>query len=594
MRASGLPGVVFEDHDHVCAFYRGSEERDAILRRFYAAGLAAGEKCLCSADTTDVGGVARMLGGEGPKLTRPDQLTVVDSQGYLTDGRFEPRLTFEHWDQLFDSFYEAGYSHVRGTGELSWFPRGDHPVGSLFEYERMLNEFTARKSSTVLCLYDLDVFGGRLVGDLIRRHPATLARGMLFRGLDPVAPRRRGTAAALRHDVLVLANLLLAGAADDGEVGDLVASVAHGFLAPDLAAVLWCRSGRGVAAHGRVGDGEVGPPEIALLAAAVAELDDSGSGTTGALPGYPSASFHPIRHGGEDLGWLVTARRQPSPTSAPGGMEDGFAVLNGLALGAGVHAVAARAKATPAAALSELTGDLVDGALGDDDPTRAQLQAAGFDPGRRHRTVVVRSTPGGAARDPRAELAAHGIRLSVRRGGDLIFVTPDDASWPDLVAALAELAPEHVIGIGSAGLGPDAARRSHAEARQAVDLARHTGRSTVRFDDLSVLRVLAAGGNVEAVESFAREMLGPLLDSHRARDTELLRTLSVFLDQGANQQATAAALRIHISTLRYRLTSLSAMTGRNLADPETRFQLQLAFRAWECLEVLRPAAGTAT
>jgi hypothetical protein len=36
------------------------------------------------------------------------------------------------------------------------------------------------------------------------------------------------------------------------------------------------------------------------------------------------------------------------------------------------------------------------------------------------------------------------------------------------------------------------------------------------------------------------------------------------------------------------------MTGRNLADPETRFQLQLAFRAWECLDVLRPGASAAT
>ena len=63
---------------------------------------------------------------------------------------------------------------------------------------------------------------------------------------------------------------------------------------------------------------------------------------------------------------------------------------------------------------------------------------------------------------------------------------------------------------------------------------------------------------------------------------------AVPVDDGDRYDATAAALMIGRTTVRYRIRRISALTGHDLRDPETRFQLQLATRAW----ATRQAAST--
>jgi DNA-binding PucR family transcriptional regulator len=44
---------------------------------------------------------------------------------------------------------------------------------------------------------------------------------------------------------------------------------------------------------------------------------------------------------------------------------------------------------------------------------------------------------------------------------------------------------------------------------------------------------------------------------------------------------------VHRSTLKYRLQRIRDLTGYNLNDPDTHFNLQLATRAWATLEAMR-------
>jgi DNA-binding PucR family transcriptional regulator len=44
---------------------------------------------------------------------------------------------------------------------------------------------------------------------------------------------------------------------------------------------------------------------------------------------------------------------------------------------------------------------------------------------------------------------------------------------------------------------------------------------------------------------------------------------------------------VHRSTLKYRLQRIRELTGFDLGDPETRFSLELATRAWVTLQALR-------
>lgn len=50
---------------------------------------------------------------------------------------------------------------------------------------------------------------------------------------------------------------------------------------------------------------------------------------------------------------------------------------------------------------------------------------------------------------------------------------------------------------------------------------------------------------------------------------------------------TAKTLSLHRSTLRYRLQRIRDMSGHDLNDPDTRFNLQLATRAWTTVHVMR-------
>jgi len=64
-------------------------------------------------------------------------------------------------------------------------------------------------------------------------------------------------------------------------------------------------------------------------------------------------------------------------------------------------------------------------------------------------------------------------------------------------------------------------------------------------------------------------------------------TLSEYLDRGGNYDATARALSVHRSTLKYRLRRIRDVSGHDLGIPDTQFNLQLASRAWRTAQALR-------
>ena len=51
--ALGVGDVSIEPGHHICAFYRGLSERDAILIPYLEAGLWDGDKCVCVVDDVE-------------------------------------------------------------------------------------------------------------------------------------------------------------------------------------------------------------------------------------------------------------------------------------------------------------------------------------------------------------------------------------------------------------------------------------------------------------------------------------------------------------------------------------------------------------
>jgi len=274
---------------------------------------------------------------------------------------------------------------------------------------------------------------------------------------------------------------------------------------------------------------------------------------------------------GEIEGLLAGIRQAAlDPEGAPGAEAQRFLqALHGLAT---PHLRSARLEA------AQLTGALLAGTPLDPGQ-EAQIRLLGLDLDAPVRAVVVR--PGV---DP-AELAAQGIGLATGQPRETGFVTGDDPQFSDRLAAVA--GPGRTVGVGRAHTGAAGAARSYTEARQAADFAAGLDRTVVRHEDLGLFSLLADGGDPGPMADLVAEWLGPLLAHDDGRRQKLLPTLAAYLDAGAAQQATADDLGVHVSTLKYRLGRIEAVTGRDLSSPDVRFQLQVALAAHRTLSVLR-------
>ena len=76
-----------------------------------------------------------------------------------------------------------------------------------------------------------------------------------------------------------------------------------------------------------------------------------------------------------------------------------------------------------------------------------------------------------------------------------------------------------------------------------------------------------------------RELVIPLVDYDRRRGSDLIKTLSVYFDTGANASETSDRLFLHRNSLLYRLERIQSLTGLDLKESDARLALQLGLLA---------------
>jgi sugar diacid utilization regulator len=180
--------------------------------------------------------------------------------------------------------------------------------------------------------------------------------------------------------------------------------------------------------------------------------------------------------------------------------------------------------------------------------------------------------------------------LLTTRGGAVVVLVDAETDWEAFRIALTRRPDGDCrIGVGGSGTGAGEVPRSYREARLALKMGQGSGRGQgiTAFDDLGVFRLLAEVEETDSVERFVQTWLGPLLDYDTRKPAELVPTLTRFLELGQAYESTSDALAIHRSTLKYRLQRIREISGRDLSDPDTQFNLQLATRAWQTLLALR-------
>ena len=88
----------------------------------------------------------------------------------------------------------------------------------------------------------------------------------------------------------------------------------------------------------------------------------------------------------------------------------------------------------------------------------------------------------------------------------------------------------------------------------------------------------ATGHHRELAADLAARRLAPLDDLPASTRARLLETLAAWLDAHGEARAAAAALHVHVQTVRYPLGQLRDLLGTALDDPDARLELALALR----------------
>ena len=180
----GTAGLELEVGDHLCVFYRGQEERDAVLLPFLETGLQHGEKIICTVDH-EADGPALGAFRADPSVQQSmenGQLTLVtDQDSYLADGDFSHAATISLWDQAMAEALDGGFDFIRGVGEMTWASTDVEQWGeSVLRYEQRIAEL-GKYPQVIMCLYDLNHFtNGQFLLEVLRTHPKVLMGELLI------------------------------------------------------------------------------------------------------------------------------------------------------------------------------------------------------------------------------------------------------------------------------------------------------------------------------------------------------------------------------------------------------------------------------
>jgi hypothetical protein len=178
LRAPDFAELGFQLGDHICAFYNGGgNSPDDIIVDYVCKGLQAGNKCVCMIDTAS--SVRERIPGE---LVSRDGILqfLTEDEGYLPDGRFSKDTFIRSLEAMVQGVLSDGYDRFWLIGDGSVIARNSVDLKTWFAAESEVNELAPRYPQFLMCLYNLDLFGGETVMYVLKTHPRIFVNGMII------------------------------------------------------------------------------------------------------------------------------------------------------------------------------------------------------------------------------------------------------------------------------------------------------------------------------------------------------------------------------------------------------------------------------
>jgi hypothetical protein len=131
---------------------------------------------------------------------------------------------------------------------------------------------------------------------------------------------------------------------------------------------------------------------------------------------------------------------------------------------------------------------------------------------------------------------------------------------------------------GLAGAVREATAARRVAALRGESATPGTGAHVATSAEVDSHELLLASVPTPVLRSFAERLLGPLRDYDARHNAELLPTLKSFLDCDGSWSACASLMYVHVNTVRYRISRIEALTGRDLSALADRVDFFLALR----------------
>ena len=135
------------------------------------------------------------------------------------------------------------------------------------------------------------------------------------------------------------------------------------------------------------------------------------------------------------------------------------------------------------------------------------------------------------------------------------------------------------IGIGTYKIGIQHFYQSYDEACQAIQIGSKLSPNQTIYDYSSYQTYVVLQHTPQQVtENFIKTTLGPLIEYDKETNSNLIKTLDVYIEKCLSPVEAARVLGVHRNTIHFRLSKIKELLGTNLNDGNILFQLNLASR----------------
>ncbi|WP_100011240.1 PucR family transcriptional regulator [Lentibacillus sediminis] len=120
----------------------------------------------------------------------------------------------------------------------------------------------------------------------------------------------------------------------------------------------------------------------------------------------------------------------------------------------------------------------------------------------------------------------------------------------------------------------------YQEAKETLILQDSNITNSFFYEDTGVYRLLFLLPHNRKIDTYIMDHLGPLITYDHETNSELLRTMTVYLECNGAKKETAEKLYIVRQTLYHRLNKISELLGDDFMGPENRLAFEVAVKAY--------------